>query len=50
MKNSINKVSITTVCVCMWEIIRKGGFGSLERKYLWEDISHLSKSENVQSA
>ena len=28
--------------------IRKEGFGSLERKYLWEDISHLSKSENIQ--
>ena len=28
--------------------IRKGGFGSLERKYLWEGISHSSKSENVQ--
>ena len=31
------------------QVIRKEGFGSLERKYLWEDISHLSKSENVQS-
>ena len=28
--------------------IRKEGLGSLERKYLWEDISHLSKSENIQ--
>ena len=28
--------------------IRKEGFGSLERKYLWEDISQLSKSENIQ--